>query len=89
MTLTQRLIRGLLLVGVLVLCTALIAAHGLRGIAVVVGVAVLASAVQTRAFRTTERALVRLTGSRQRAAMAVMGLVIVVVVAVSVIEAIR
>lgn len=89
MTLTQRLIRGLLLVGVLVLCTALIAAHGLRGIAVVVGVAVLASAVQTRAFRTTERALVRLTGSRQRAAMAVMGLVIVVVVAVTVIEAIR
>ncbi len=89
MTLTQRLIRGLLLVGVLVLCTALIAAHGLRGIAVVVGVAVLASTVQTRAFRTTERALVRLTGSRQRAAMAVMGLVIVVVVAVTVIEAIR
>lgn len=89
MTLTQRLIRSLLLFGVLVLCTALIAAHGLRGIAVVVGVAVLASAVQTRAFRTTERALVRLTGSRQRAAMAVMGLVIVVVVAVSVIEAIR
>jgi hypothetical protein len=89
MTLTQRLIRGSLLFGVLVLCTILIAAHGLRGIAIVVAVAVLASAVRTQAFRATEQALVRLTGSRQRAAMLVMGLVIVVIVAVSVIEAIR
>lgn len=89
MTLTQRLIRGALLGGVLLLCVILIAAHGLRGIAIVVGGILLISAVQTTAFRTVERALVRLAGSRQRAAMLVMGLVIAVVVAVTVIEATR
>lgn len=89
MTLTQRMIRGLLLLGVLVLCTVLIAAHGLRGIAIVVAVAVLAYAVQSPAFRAAERALVRLTGSRQRAAMLVMGLVIAVMVAVTLVEATR
>lgn len=89
MTLSQRLIRGLLLVGVLVLCTVLIAAHGIRGIAIVVTIAILASTVQTPAFRAAERALIRLTGSRQRAAMLVMGLAVAVIVAVSVIQASR
>lgn len=89
MMVTQRLIRAVLLVAALLLCTALIAGHGLRGIAVVAGAVVLASAVRTRGFRAAERTLVRITGSRQRALLLIMSVMIAAMVAASVIQIVR
>ncbi len=89
MTMTQRLMRGLLLLGVILLCLWLVAAHGFRGIVIVSGVVVLVSVVQTRVFRALGGALVRFTGSRRRAVALVMGVVLAAMVAVSVIEALR
>jgi hypothetical protein len=74
----------LLLLGALVIGGALVAAHGIRGIAVLVVLLLLVSAPRTRTWSVTERALVRLTGSRKRAAIVVMSTVIVVVLAVDV-----
>src|SRR5205823_13018609 len=73
------LIRFLLLLGALVVSTALVVAHGLRGVAALVVLLLLVSAPRTRAWSVSERALVRLTGSRKRAAILVMSVVIVVV----------
>jgi hypothetical protein len=74
----------LLLLGALVIGGALVAAHGVRGVAVLILLLMLASAPRTRTWSATERTLVRLTGSRRRAAVLVMSTVIVVVLAVDV-----
>lgn len=61
---------------------ALVAAHGLRGLVVLAVVLVLASAPRTRVWQAAERALVRLTGSRKRAAILVLSLTILVLLAI-------
>jgi hypothetical protein len=70
------------LLGALIVGVALVATHGIRGVAILVVLLLLVSAPRTRAWGLVERALVRLTGSRKRAAILVMALVIVVVLAV-------
>ncbi|HEX6510619.1 MAG TPA: hypothetical protein VF221_23570 [Chloroflexota bacterium] len=62
------------------------ASHGIRGLAIVVVFLVLSSAPRTRVWQIIERRLVHLTGSRKRAAILVMSVVIVVVLAVDVYE---
>jgi hypothetical protein len=74
---------GLLLVALLV-CGALIAAHGVRGIILVIAIMMAATLPQTRAWRVTEHALVRLTGTRRRAAVLLMAIVVGVLIAVNV-----
>ena len=68
----------------LVVCVAIVAAHGLRGIVLVVAIMMVATLPGTRAWKVSERALVRLTGSRRRAAVLVMVVVICVTIAVDV-----
>ena len=73
-----------MLLGALVIGGALVVAHGIRGVAVLVVLLLVVSAPRTRAWTVAERALVRLTGSRKRAAILVMSTVIVVILAVDV-----
>ena len=61
---------------------ALIAAHGLRGIAVLVVLMLAVSVPRTRAWYIAEGALVRLTGSRKRAAILVLSTIIVAFLAI-------
>jgi hypothetical protein len=68
---TQSFFRLALLVAVLFISGVLIAAHGVRGIAIVIGVFLLITLPQSRAWQRIERPLVRLTGSRRRAAVLV------------------
>lgn len=74
---------GLLLVALLV-CGAIIAAHGVRGVVLVIAIMAVATLPQTRIWQVTERSLVRLTGTRRRAAVLVMAIVIGVTIAVNV-----
>lgn len=71
------LIRLLLLLGALLVFTALIAVHGfVRAVVLLVAVVLATSVPRTRAWKGSEYALVQLTGSRRRAAVLVMVLVI-------------
>lgn len=70
-------IRLLLLFGVLLVSAALVLTHGTRGFLFLIALALLATLPQTRAWKVSERWLVRLTGSRKRAA----ALVLVVLIA--------
>lgn len=83
------LVRFALLLAVLLACAAIIGTHGVRGIAVVTVVALLASLSRTRAWHTAERLLVRVTGSRQRAVALIFALVIGILAAVNVYEYVR
>jgi hypothetical protein len=78
------LIRVLLLLGALIVGVALVATHGIRGVAVLVVLLLLMSARRSRPWIMVERVLVQLTGSRRRAAILAMTVVIVVVLAVDV-----
>jgi hypothetical protein len=73
----------------LVLCVAIVAAQGIRGIVLVVAIMLLATLPGTRAWKVSERALVRLTGSRRRAAVLVMAIVVGLTIAVNVYELVR
>jgi hypothetical protein len=68
---SQPLLRFALLLGVLAISIALVAAHGVRGIAILVGVFLILTLPRSRAWQAVERPLVRLTGSRKRAAVVV------------------
>lgn len=74
----------MLLFGALIVGAALVATHGIRGVTILVVLLVLLSARRTRGYQVAERALVRLTGSRKRAAILVMTIIIVVVLTVDV-----
>jgi hypothetical protein len=78
------LIRVLLLLGAVLVGVSLVATHGVRGVAVLVVLLLLMSARRSRPWIMVERALVQLTGSRKRAAILAMTVVIVVVLAVDV-----
>ena len=81
------LIRSVLLLLTLLLILLLGVTHGLRGL-VVAGAAIVAwSARETRAWRVAEAFLVRLTGSRRRAGVTVLSVIIVVMVAFNVYQA--
>ena len=71
------LLRLALLLAALALFAWLVAAHGvIRTFTIVIAVALVLSVPRTRAWQLGERWLVRLTGSRRRAAVLVMVLII-------------
>lgn len=76
-------IRLVLLVLALIVCGWIIAAHGVRGVVLLVIIGLLVSVPQTRGWKYAERWLVKLTGSRQRAAALVLGIVILILAAVN------
>jgi hypothetical protein len=78
------LIRLALLLVAIVLFAFLVAAHGvIRAFIILVAVTLVLTAPRTRAWQMGERWLVRLTGSRRRAAVLVMVLVIATLTAVN------
>jgi hypothetical protein len=78
-TAASTLLRFGLLVAALAIAVALIAAHGVRGLAIVVAIGLIVTLPQTKAWQRVEGVLVRITGSRKRAA----GLALFVVIAVA------
>jgi nitrate reductase NapE component len=83
------MIRFLLLLVALVLSVALVAAHGVRGLVFLMILALAATLPQTRAWKIAERPLVRITGSRARAATLVMAVTITALVAVNLYQLVR
>jgi hypothetical protein len=79
-------IRFLLLLAALGLGVSLVAAHGVRGLLIAVVLLVAVSAPRTRTWRTVEYYLVRLTGSRRRAAVLALSVVLVLMVSVDIYE---
>lgn len=71
------------MIAALVIGAWIIAEHGIRGIAVVTALVVVYSLTRTRAWRSGESWMVRLTGSRKRAAAVVLGAIIALTVAVN------
>lgn len=78
------LVRSLLLLAALAIAAVLIAVHGVRAIGFLVGLALVLTIPKTRIWTVTERWLVRLTGSRRRAAVLAMLLVIGAVAAANI-----
>jgi hypothetical protein len=78
------LIRFGLLVVAVIAAAAVIAVHGIRGLAIVVFLVMLATLPRSRPYQIAEYWLVRLTGSRRRAAVVVMSLIIAVLIAFNV-----
>ena len=71
------LIRSLLLFAIVVVVVVLVAVHGfIRGLVVLVALAVVTTVPRTQAWRVSEQWLVRVTGSRRRAALVVLLVVI-------------
>ena len=81
------LIRSALLLAALILILVLGVAHGLRGLAVAGAVILVWTAKDTRVWQRTEAFLVRITGSRRRAGVTVLSVVIVVMIAFNVYQA--
>lgn len=75
------LIRFGLLAVAAVAAAAVIAAHGVRGLGIVVFLVMLATLPRSRPYQIAEYWLVRITGSRRRAAVAIMSFLILVLVA--------
>jgi hypothetical protein len=71
------LVRSLLLFAIVVVVVVLVAVHGfIRGLVVLLALAVVTTVPRTQAWRVGERWLVRVTGSRRRAALVVLLVVI-------------
>jgi len=85
----RAMFRFLLLLAILAVSVLLIAAHGVRGLAIALVLIIAVGAMQSRAWQTIERPLVRLTGSRMSAAALILGVIIVVSVAIDVYTLIR
>lgn len=83
------LIRFLLLLAVIAAALGLALTHGVRGFAIVLAAAVLAAAVRMPFFRRIAGWLVRLTGSRRRAAVLVMVVLIGALLAVNIYDLVR
>lgn len=85
-----RLMPGLIRFGLLglaaIAAATVIAAHGIRGVAIVVFLILLASLPRSRPYQFAEYWLVRITGSRRRAFIVFMSFLIVVLVAFNVYE---
>lgn len=79
------LIRSLLILFLLAVCIVLVAVHGfIRALVIGMVLVVVTTVPKTRAWRIGERWLVRLTGSRRRAALAATLMVIVPLAAVNI-----
>lgn len=65
------------------------ATHGFRGVVALVVLLLVVSVPRTRAWQATEQTLVRVTGSRRRAAVLVMSVIIVAVLAVDIYSLVR
>jgi hypothetical protein len=78
------LIRFALLAVAALAAVAVIAVHGIRGLAIVIFLVMVASLPRSRVYAIAEYWLVRITGSRRRAAVAFMTFIIVVLVAFNV-----
>jgi hypothetical protein len=78
------LVRIGLMAAALLAAATVIAVHGVRGLAIVIFLALLASLPRSRPYRTAEYWLVRITGSRRGAAVVFMTTLIVVLVAFNV-----
>ena len=78
-------VAAILLAGVLIIGIA----HGTRGLVVAGVIIAVWTAKDSRAWKATEAFLVRLTGSKRRAAVAVMAVVIIVVLGFDVYQATR
>ncbi len=79
------LVRSLLFLAVVVVLVVLVAAHGfVRALALLMVLALLTTAPRTQAWQTGERWLVRITGSRRRAALVVLLVLIGALAAVNV-----
>jgi hypothetical protein len=74
---------GLLAIAVIA-AAAVIAVHGIRGLAIVVFLALLATLPRSRLYQIAEYWLVRITGSRRRAAVVFMSVLIAALVAFNV-----
>ncbi|HZU11871.1 MAG TPA: hypothetical protein VFB58_03455 [Chloroflexota bacterium] len=83
------MLRFLLLIVVIAAALGLALAHGVRGITIVLAVAVLAAAIRAPLFQRVAGALVRLTGSRRRAAALVMAVLIGALLAVTLYNLVR
>jgi hypothetical protein len=80
----QAVVRLVLLIVALLVAIAIIATHGVRGLVVLMLIAVAFTVPRTRVWRTGERWMVRLTGSRRRAAVVTMFVIIGALIAVNV-----
>jgi hypothetical protein len=76
---------GLLALAAIAAAT-VIAAHGIRGLAIVVFLVMIATLPRSRPYQIAEYWLVRMTGSRRRAAVIVMSVIIALLVAFNVYE---
>jgi hypothetical protein len=81
-----RIVLPIIVVGA---CVAIIILHGVRGIALLVVLAAVSSVPQTRVWRTGERIMVRLTGSRRAALVVVCVALIGTLIVVNVLLALR
>jgi hypothetical protein len=83
------LFRLAVLLLILVVSIFLVAAHGLRGFFIVIALLLAWALPQTRAWQVIDHALVRLTGSRRRAAALIMGVIIGTLLVVNLYQLVR
>lgn len=83
------MIRFVLIFGALAACALVIAAHGVRGVIIIVVLAALASILRLPAFQGAARLLVRITGSPRRALVLVTSVTIGVMLAINLYQLVR
>ena len=82
-------LRSALLLVVLVVAALIVVAHGVRGAISLIVVVLALSLPRTAAWRAVERPLVRFTGSRQRAYVLTLALVLGLLAVINVYEYVR
>jgi hypothetical protein len=83
------LFRLVVLCLILIVSVFLVAAHGLRGFFIVMALILAWALPQTRIWQRIDRVLVRVTGSRRRAAALIMGVTIGTVLVVNLYQLVR
>jgi len=83
------LVRPLLALGILLIGLLLVVSHGTRGFLVLIGAGLAATLPGTSGWQRCERWLIRLTGSRRRAAALIMLMLIGAVTAINVYQLLR
>ena len=83
------LLRFILLLAALAVCVGLVITHGFRGFVVIAFIAVIATVPRTRGYRFLERHLVRLTGSRARAAMLIGVVTLTAMIALNIVQFVK
>jgi hypothetical protein len=85
----MRLLRPAVIALVVLLGAWLIVAHGVRGLVIVIAGIVVYALPRTRGWKMIEGPLVRITGSRRRAAVISFGLLIAVMAAFDIYQLVR